>query len=104
MKKLNPLLLVLLPFVVFGQENSSGTIQGDFNFNAQTYTEDPSINASKVDEFMLMNGYSNILFNKGNFTASILKILLRFEDCFVWYTIPVRVMVSIGFPISSTNN
>ena len=95
MKKLNPLLLVLLPFVVFGQENSSGTIQGDFNFNAQTYTEDPSINASKVDEFMLMNGYSNILFNKGNFTAGIryesyLNALQDFDSRFNGNGIPYR--------------
>lgn len=95
MKKLNFLLLVLLPFVVFGQENSPGTIQGDFNFNAQTYTEDPSINASKVDEFMLMNGYSNILFNKGNFTAGIryesyLNALQDFDSRFNGNGIPYR--------------
>ena len=50
-------------------------MHGDFNLNAQTYSEDPSINAAKVDEFFLMNGYSNIRFNKGNFTAG-----LRYES------------------------
>ena len=50
---------------LLAQEQDWGEVHGDFNLNAQTYTEDPSINAAKVDEFFLMNGYSNIRFNKG---------------------------------------
>jgi len=68
-------LLVIIPFISLGQEQDWGEVHGDFNLNAQTYTEDPSINAAKVDEFFLMNGYSNIRFNKGNFTAG-----LRYES------------------------
>lgn len=68
-------LLFIIPFILFGQEQDWGEVHGDFNLNAQTYTEDPSINAAKVDEFFLINSYSNIHFTKGNFTAG-----LRYES------------------------
>ena len=85
----------LIPFITWAQDNSNGTIQGDFNFSAQSYSEDPAINAQKVDETMLMNAYSNIRFNKGNFTAGVrfesyLNVLQGFDSRFDGNGIPYR--------------
>jgi hypothetical protein len=85
----------LIPFITWAQDNSNGTIQVDFNFSAQSYSEDPAINAQKVDETMLMNAYSNIRFNKGNFTAGVrfesyLNVLQGFDSRFDGNGIPYR--------------
>ena len=84
-----------IPFLTWAQDNQSGSIQGDFNFSAQSYSEDPTINAQKVDESMLMNAYSNIRFNKGNFTAGVrfesyLNVLQGFDSRFDGNGIPYR--------------
>lgn len=84
-----------ISFITLAQDNSNGTIQGDFNLSTQSYYEDPTINAEKVDEFMLMNAYSNIRYNKGNFTAGVrfesyLNILQGFESNFNGNGIPYR--------------
>ena len=84
-----------ISFITLAQENSNGTIQGDFNLSTQSYYEDPAINAGKVDEFMLMNAYSNIRYNKGNFTAGVrfesyLNVLQGFESNFNGNGIPYR--------------
>ena len=71
LKKLFLISLSISPLFFFGQEQDWGEVHGDFNFGGQTYTEDPSINAAKVDEFFLANAYSNLRFSKGNFTAGI---------------------------------
>ena len=84
-----------ISFMAWAQDNSNGTIQGDFNLSTQSYYEDPAINAEKVDEFMLMNAYSNIRYNKGNFTAGVrfesyLNILQGFDSNFNGNGIPYR--------------
>ena len=84
-----------ISFTTWAQNNSNGTIQGDFNISTQSYYEDPTINAEKVDEFMLMNAYSNIRYNKGNFTAGVrfesyLNVLQGFESNFNGNGIPYR--------------
>ncbi len=84
-----------ISFITLAQDNSNGTIQGDFNLSTQSYYEDPAINAEKVDEFMLMNAYSNIRYNKGNFTAGVrfesyLNVLQGFESNFNGNGIPYR--------------
>ena len=84
-----------ISFITWAQDNSNGTIQGDFNLSTQSYYEDPAINAEKVDEFMLMNAYSNIRYNKGNFTAGVrfesyLNILQGFDSNFNGNGIPYR--------------
>ena len=84
-----------ISFITWAQDNSNGTIQGDFNLSTQSYYEDPAINAGKVDEFMLMNAYSNIRYNKGNFTAGVrfesyLNVLQGFESNFNGNGIPYR--------------
>ncbi len=76
MKKYSILLgLIILGFDAKAQDASSGSLQGDFNLNAQTYTEDASINAAKVDEFLLLNSYSNLRYDNGNLTVG-----LRYES------------------------
>ena len=71
MKKLLFLLFAVIPsHSILSQENE-GNIQGDFYLNAQTYNEDPSINAQKVDEYMLLNSYSNIRYTKGDFIIGL---------------------------------
>ena len=84
-----------ISFITWAQDNSNGTIQVDFNLSTQSYYEDPAINAEKVDEFMLMNAYSNIRYNKGNFTAGVrfesyLNVLQGFESNFNGNGIPYR--------------
>ena len=84
-----------ISFITWAQDNSNGTIQGDFNLSTQSYYEDAAINAGKVDEFMLMNAYSNIRYNKGNFTAGVrfesyLNILQGFDSNFNGNGIPYR--------------
>lgn len=84
-----------ISFITWAQDNSNGTIQGDFNLSTQSYYEDAAINAGKVDEFILMNAYSNIRYNKGNFTAGVrfesyLNVLQGFESNFNGNGIPYR--------------
>ena len=84
-----------ISFISWAQDNSKGTIQGDFNLSTQSYYEDPDINAEKVDEFMLMNAYANIRYNKGNFTTGVrfesyLNVLQGFESNFNGNGIPYR--------------
>lgn len=84
-----------ISFITWAQDNSNGNIQGDFNLSTQSYYEDPAINAGKVDEFMLMNAYSNIRYNKSNFTAGVrfesyLNVLQGFESNFNGNGIPYR--------------
>ena len=48
-----------------------GEVHGNFQANAQYYVPDSSIGAYKVPEKMLMNGFANIIFTKGKFTAGV---------------------------------
>ena len=95
MKRLTFIAFSFIPLITWAQDNSNGTIQGDFNLSTQSYYEDPAINAEKVDEFMLMNAYSNIRYNKGNFAAGVrfesyLNVLQGFESNFNGNGIPYR--------------
>lgn len=89
------ILGLFAPFFLQAQDGPVGEIHGDFNLNLQSYTEDPSINAQKVDEFVLMNGYSNLLFSKGDFVAGIryesyLNALQDFDSRHTGNGIPYR--------------
>ncbi len=82
-----------LPFYVFSQ--NSGEIHGDFNLNLQSYQEDASINAEKVDEIVLNNAYLNLIYTKGNFTAGVryesyLNALTDYDSEFKGNGIPYR--------------
>ncbi len=52
-----------------------GEIHGNFQANAQYYIPDSTIGAAEVPEKMLFNGFANILYTKGKFTAG-----LRYEN------------------------
>ena len=87
-------VLLLSPIIILGQDNL-GQISGDFFINAQTYNEDVNIGAEKVSEYLLMNGYSNIRFTKGNFSAglryeSYLNALLDYDSEFQGNSIAYR--------------
>ena len=55
--------------------NNAGEIHGNLQTDAQYYSTDTSIGATPVPEKMLMNGFANINYVKGNFTAG-----LRYES------------------------
>jgi len=48
-----------------------GDVHGNFQANAQYYIPDSTIGAAEVPEKMLFNGFANILYTKGKFTAGI---------------------------------
>lgn len=54
---------------------NAGEIHGNMQMDAQYYSEDTSIGAAPVPEKMLMNGFANINYVKGNFSAG-----LRYES------------------------
>ena len=55
------LVLLLLPFLIYSQ-NNSGEIHGDFNLSLQSYKDDVSINAQGADEVILNNSYFNLIY------------------------------------------
>ncbi|MCF8464432.1 MAG: DUF6029 family protein [Flavobacteriales bacterium] len=48
-----------------------GEIHGSVQFDAQYYNPDSAIGAPAVPEEFLMNGYTNIIYTKGKFTAGL---------------------------------
>lgn len=48
-----------------------GDVHGNFQATAQYYIPDSTIGAPDVPEKMLMNGFANIIYTKGKFTAGI---------------------------------
>jgi hypothetical protein len=48
-----------------------GNVHGNFQANAQYYIPDSTIGAAEVPEKMLFNGFANIIYTKGKFTAGI---------------------------------
>ena len=76
MKKLLLLALIIAPSLSFTQNFlSQGKITGNFQMDAQYYFEDSAIGAPKVSEKLLVNGFANILYTNGNFSAG-----LRYEN------------------------
>ena len=88
------LVLLLLPFLIYSQ-NNSGEIHGDFNLSLQSYKDDVSINAQGADEVILNNSYFNLIYTKGKFTAglryeSYLNALADYDPEFKGNGIPYR--------------
>lgn len=48
-----------------------GEVHGNFQANAQYYIPDSTIGAAEVPEKMLFNGFANIIYTKGKFSAGI---------------------------------
>jgi len=73
MKKCSLFFTLFLFFVmkISAQENIISNISGNFQINLQTYNKDSVIGAKEVPEKMLLNGFANILFSRGNFSAGI---------------------------------
>lgn len=66
----------LFPILAFSQNLlNSGSVQGNFQLDAQYYQKDSSIGASDVSEKILMNAFANIIYTNGNFSTG-----LRFES------------------------
>ena len=88
---------MLVVFFVFNwsQDNSNGTFQGDFNY-AQSYYEDPTINAEKVDEFLLMNLILTFVIIKATLhsvcVSKLLNVLQGFESNFNGNGIPIDLL------------
>ncbi len=76
MKK-NSFLIIVFLFVsgsLFSQGVLGGKISGNFQIDAQYYQKDSLIGAEDVDEKMLINAFSNIVYSNDKFSAGI-----RFE-------------------------
>lgn len=76
-------MTVITACPIFAQSKEA-KISGNFQSDAQIYYEDTLIGAQDVPEKMLLNGFANINFTKGNFRAGV-----RYEN----YTNPL-----LGFP------
>ena len=57
------------------KETDLGEIHGNFQGTAQYYIPDSTIGAAEVPERMLFNGFANVLYTRGKFTAG-----LRYEN------------------------
>ena len=64
---------LLAGFSVYGQD--AGHISGNVQIDFQTYKADSLIGAEEVPEKLLMNGFANVNYTKGNFSAG-----LRYES------------------------
>lgn len=76
MKKLS-FLIVLLLFsagTIFSQGILGGKVSGNFQIDAQYYQKDSLIGAEEVDEKILINAFSNIVYSNDKFSAGV-----RFE-------------------------
>jgi hypothetical protein len=72
-----------------------GTIHGNFELNAQYYSEDSVINAPKVPEAIGMNAYTNLIYTNGDFMAGVryeayLNPMLGFDKEYKGNGIPYR--------------
>ena len=86
--------LSLFPLICFSQINS-GSINGSFSTNMQSYNDDASIGAVAADEIILNNAFLNVIYNKDNFSAGIryesyLNALLGYDSEYKGNGIPYR--------------
>lgn len=78
-----------------GKVISSGEIHGNFQADLQYYREDSVIGAELVNEKVRMNGFANLIYTNGNFSAglryeSYLNTLLGFPTGYRGNGIPYR--------------
>ncbi len=64
-------LLILIPCIGTAQNFLGGDVHGSFQLDAQTYKPDSAIGAPDVNEKLLMNGFLNVIYANGPFTAGI---------------------------------
>ncbi len=75
--------------------SSAGEIHGNIQIDAMYYNPDTSIGAAPVPEKMLMNGFANFIYTKGNFSAgmryeSYLNVIQGFDPRYKGNGIPYR--------------
>jgi len=73
----------------------NGTLSGNFQLNAQSYSADSIIDAPKVNEKMLTNAYANFIYTSENITAGLryeayLNPLLGYDKRYTGSGIPYR--------------
>ena len=102
MKKIySSFLLLFISSFIFSQDNpppatnDPGQIHGNMQLDAQYYSPDSTIGAAPVPEKMLMNGYMNLNYTKGNFKAgmryeSYLNTIQGFDPRYKGNGIPYR--------------
>ncbi|MGB0166155.1 MAG: DUF6029 family protein [Luteibaculum sp.] len=107
------LIPIIFPFLIsplWAQEQEQGSISGNFEFNGQYYQEDSLIDAEQPDEQVLSNGFLNIIYNRGRFSAGVryesyLNPLLGFPSGYKGQGIPYRYATYRGdqFQITAGN-
>lgn len=96
MKKfLGAFALTIAAGTSFGQTTDLGQIHGNFQTDVQYYRPDSLIGAPSVPDKMRMNGFANIIYTKGPFTAGIryesyLNALQGFDPRYKGTGIPYR--------------
>lgn len=85
--------LSMIGFQSFGQNDAQ--IHGNIQVDAQYYNDDELIGATQPPADMAMNGFGNLIFTKGNFTAGVryeayLPALQGFDPRFDGSGIPYR--------------
>lgn len=88
-------ILLLAGFEGHAQNFLGGEVHGSFQLDAQTYKADSAIGAPEVEEKMLMNGFLNVIYTYGPFTAGIryegyLNPILGFDPRYKGHGIPYR--------------
>lgn len=100
-KKAFPLLLLCSPFLALAQSNNTSTkgkwgeIHGSVQFDAQYYNPDSAIGAPPVPEKFLFNGFADLIYTKGRFTAGVryegyFNVLQGFDERYDGHGIPYR--------------
>lgn len=92
-----PLLFFLIPSFVHSQNFLGGDVHGSFQLDAQTYKADSAIGAPDVEEKILMNGFLNVIYTNGPFTAGIryegyLDPILGYDPRYKGQGIPYRYL------------
>lgn len=89
------LLGSLFSFAQQGNGNDAGSLHGNFQSDFQFYQEDTAIGAPPVPEKFLLNGFLNLNYTRGNFSAGLRyetyqNVLLGFDERFKGSGIPYR--------------
>lgn len=89
------LIILLHSVIVSAQINLPGEIHGNFQVEAQYYQKDSSIGAPLVKEKILSNGFMNLWYTKGDFTAGIryenyLNVMQGFDSRYKGSGIPFK--------------
>jgi hypothetical protein len=89
------LLLLIASNSVLAQTIEQGELHGNFQLDAQYYNQDSLIGAPNVPEKILSNGFMNLWYTKGNFTAGIryenyLNVMQGFDSRYKGSGIPFK--------------